>query len=132
MSSGAPVRSARTAGPAATLLRSPKNFTSTHYAFKNYRLTEKKKLFVAAYKKRKIKTGINPYILNIEELATIWHFPMSHVKTPLLQKTGGKRAEPPINLPIEELVQSPLKKKTAPTDVGEEQPPEVPPEVMYG
>lgn len=109
----------------------PKNFTSTHYAFKNYRLTEKKKSFVAAYKKRKIKTGVNPYILNIEELATVWHFPLPLVKTPLLQKTGGKRAEPPINLPIEEMVQSPLKKKiVAPSP--EEQPPEVPPEAMYG
>jgi len=110
----------------------PKDFTSTHYAFKNYRLAEKKKLFISAYKKRKIKTGKNPYILNIEELATVWHFPLPLVKTPLLQKTGGKRAEPPINLPIEEMVESPLKKKSLGPLSEEEKPPEPPPELRYG
>jgi len=40
-------------------------------------------------------------VFNIEELATVWHFPMSYVKTPLVQKTQGKRAEPPSGLPVE-------------------------------
>ena len=103
----------------------PKGFTSAHYAFKNYRLSWKKKLFAASYKKRKIKTGINPYILNIEELATVWHFPLPLVKTPLLQKTGGKRAEPPINLPIEEMTESPLRRRVQETPEAEleEKPP---------
>lgn len=39
--------------------------------------------------------------MNIEELATIWHFPMSHVKTPLVTKALTKQAEPPVGLPIE-------------------------------
>lgn len=54
---------------------------------------------MSAYKTRKIDN--EPYILNIEELATVWHFPLPYVKTPLLQKAGIKRSEPPINLPIE-------------------------------
>ncbi|HSR89049.1 MAG TPA: hypothetical protein VLK22_01440 [Candidatus Udaeobacter sp.] len=70
-----------------------------------------KNQFVSAFKKRKIKIGKNPFILNIEELATLWHFPLPLVKAPLLQKTASKRAEPPINLPIEEVVESPLRKK---------------------
>ena len=41
--------------------------------------------------------------MNIEELATLWHFPLPFVKTPLLQHTTAKRAEPPLNLPIESL-----------------------------
>ena len=62
-----------------------------------------KKLLMKAYKKRKLKIGSNPFILNIEELATIWHFPMSHVATPLLQKAKLKTAEPPSGLPVENL-----------------------------
>ncbi len=56
---------------------------------------------VSAFKKRKMKIKTDPYILNIEELATVWHFPMPTVKAPLIQKAGGKRSEPPTNLPIE-------------------------------
>ncbi len=97
--------------------------TTAHYAFKNYRILEIKKKFVSAFKKRKIKIGGNPYILNIEELATLWHFPLPLVKTPLLQKTASKRAEPPINLPIEEMTESPLRRK-----VKEEELPEAPEE----
>lgn len=89
----------------------PVSATNAHYAFKNYRISELKRKFVSAYKKRKIKVGKNSYILNIQELATLWHFPLPLVKTPLLQKTASKRAEPPINLPIEEMTESPLRRK---------------------
>ncbi len=85
--------------------------TTAHYAFKNSRTLALKNRFVGSFKKRKIKTGKNPYILNLEELATLWHFPLPLVKTPLLQKTASKRAEAPINLPIEEMMESPLRKK---------------------
>lgn len=71
------------------------------YFFKEWRTNFHKTIMMGAYKRRKIKTGKNPFILNIEELATIWHFPMSHVKTPLVQKAEGKRAEPPASLPVE-------------------------------
>lgn len=39
-------------------------------------------------------------ILNIEELATIWHFPAVTVLTPQVKRTEAKRAEPPITLPV--------------------------------
>jgi hypothetical protein len=48
--------------------------------------------------------------MNIEELATIWHFPLPFVKTPLLQKAGAKRAEPPTGLPVE-WSEMPLKRR---------------------
>jgi hypothetical protein len=66
--------------------------------------------FVAAYKKRKNDFNCPAYILNIEELATIWHFPLPFVKTPLVQKAGAKRAEPPMGLPVE-FTESPLRRK---------------------
>lgn len=68
----------------------------------NKKKTEaRKRLLIQAYKKRKMNVGANPFILNIEELATVWHFPMSDVKTPLLQKASLKTAEPPTGLPVE-------------------------------
>jgi len=71
--------------------------------------TNKKKLvktnaLLKAYKKRKLGTGGNPFIFNIEELATVWHFPMSHVQTPLVQKAASKTAAPPVGLPVESVI----------------------------
>ena len=40
-----------------------------------------------------------PVFLNVEELATIWHFPSSSVKTPSIDRVPSKRAEAPLNLP---------------------------------
>jgi hypothetical protein len=41
-----------------------------------------------------------PMILNTEELATIYHFPGSAVRTPNLKRIPSKRADAPSNLPI--------------------------------
>ena len=79
----------------------PKSTISTNYFWKGSRGERRQTLMMSAYKKRKMKSGGNPFIFNIEELATIWHFPMSSVKTPLLQKTEFKKAEPPSGLPME-------------------------------
>lgn len=79
----------------------PKYGVFLYYFFKERRRSWRRALLMQAYKKRKIKTGGNPFVLNIEELATIWHFPMSHVKTPLVQKASGKTSEPPSGLPVE-------------------------------
>ena len=80
------------------------------YAFKHKRIAQKKNLLMKAYKKRKLKVGSSPFVLNIEELATLWHFPMSHVKTPLVQKAGSKRAEPPSSLPVESIFSTVVEK----------------------
>ena len=86
--------------PSANSL-APTYGVSASYFLKDWRINYRKNLLFKAYRKRKLKIGSNPFILNIEELATIWHFPMSHIKTPLLQKAQVKQAEPPIGLPIE-------------------------------
>ncbi len=44
----------------------------------------------------------NPFILNTEELATIFHFPGNVSATPTLTKIASKKSEPPANLPIKE------------------------------
>lgn len=107
----------------------PHAITETHYLFKDSRLNKMKTKYAEAYKKRKLKTGASPYILNIEELATIWHFPLPFVKTPLMQKAETKRGEPPTNLPVENMSNR-LKlsppKKTESEPVEEVLPPELP------
>jgi len=40
-------------------------------------------------------------VLNIEELATIFHFPAGVVRAPKLQTVYSRKGEPPVNLPIE-------------------------------
>ena len=40
------------------------------------------------------------YILNTEELATIWHFPGQILKVPTLERIESKEASPPPNLPM--------------------------------
>ena len=40
------------------------------------------------------------YILNTEELATIWHFPGQILKVPTLERIESKEASPPTNLPV--------------------------------
>jgi len=41
-----------------------------------------------------------PFVLNIEELATVFHFPSESIKTPLTPKVEAKKSEPPRGLPI--------------------------------
>jgi hypothetical protein len=56
---------------------------------------------MTAYKFRSDARGRLPHILNTEELASIWHFPVeASVKAPLVQKAPGRKAEPPAGLPI--------------------------------
>lgn len=75
--------------------------TSAHYLFvearKNIRCTK----LVKAYKKRSTWAGLFEFILNTEELATLWHFPVMTVKTPLYKRLEAKRAQPPSYLPTE-------------------------------
>ena len=40
------------------------------------------------------------FVLNTEELATIYHFPGSVAKTPTISRIESKKGEPPTALPI--------------------------------
>jgi hypothetical protein len=83
-------------------LKPDMNITATKavYFFTKYRINTKKTKFMNAYKQRSSSIGRTEKILNIEELATLWHFPVESVaKAPLIQKAPGRKAEPPIHLP---------------------------------
>ncbi len=81
--------------------------TTASYFFKNSRLNRRKTNIINNYKSRDRTAGSTPGLLNTEELASIWHFPVeSAVKAPMIQKTPGKKAEAPMSLPVGEEVVS--------------------------
>ncbi len=46
------------------------------------------------------KVSRKPFVLNTEELATIFHFPGRVLETPTFKRIDSKKTEPPANLPI--------------------------------
>jgi hypothetical protein len=70
------------------------------YFWMRWVYTTKQKRLMSAYQSRSWGVGATPFFLNVEELATIWHFPSIAIKAPLVKKSESKRAEPPTGLPI--------------------------------
>ncbi len=85
-----------------------KTRTKIHYILRRRRLYLKKRRIFKNYKTMfppipafntiVKKTGL--FVLNIEELATIFHFP-NQLDAPRVYQVGSKKGEPPLNLPIE-------------------------------
>lgn len=74
--------------------------TTSAYFFQKKHLNRKKNRILKNYIKRSATAGRKTTILNVEEIATVWHFPLdASVKAPLVQKTPGKKAEAPMSLP---------------------------------
>jgi hypothetical protein len=68
--------------------------------FKDSKLLKKKKIIYQYYRERNLfGMAVMRYVLNTEELATIYHFPDVGVRAPLLPKVEAKRGEPPVGLP---------------------------------
>ncbi len=85
-----------------------KTFTKTVYFRQGPRLNVKKNNIFRAYVGRSDGMGINPGIYNIEELATLWHFPVeANVKASLVQKAPGRKADAPSSLPLASTLTAP-------------------------
>lgn len=87
-------------------LKPDANYTMTKAEYFNQtrRIITKKNNIINNYVRRLAGEGRLPGILNIEELATLWHFPVeASVQSPLLQKAPGRKAEAPSSLPISAL-----------------------------
>jgi hypothetical protein len=71
--------------------------------FRNIRSHFRKMRIVWRYKLRlSLPGGITPkYMLNVEELATIFHFPGQIVKAPIMPRVESKKAPAPAGLPVE-------------------------------
>jgi len=76
--------------------------TAANYFFVKQRIAWRQNLLYLGYYFRSSGRGRYPYILNTEELATIWHFPLKETQAPLLSKATSKKAEPPAGLPQRE------------------------------
>jgi hypothetical protein len=77
-----------------------KTGTSTAYFFRTSNLNARKNKILHNYIRRSASAGRRRGLLNVEELATIWHFPNEGVvKAPMIQKAPGRKSEPPMTLP---------------------------------
>ncbi|MFA6215074.1 MAG: hypothetical protein WC768_00725 [Patescibacteria group bacterium] len=79
-----------------------KTFTGGIFWFKERRLIHRKNKILYRYKNRGhwLEPGHYGQIMNSEELASVYHFPVMTVKAPLVKKTEAKKAEPPMSLPV--------------------------------
>ena len=67
----------------------------------DWKLKKKKRHFYKGYKNRDIHIGNPMFVMNVEEIATIYHFPITtKAVAASIEKTASKRAQPPANLPI--------------------------------
>jgi len=84
----------------------PDNKTDFDYPWQDLtggRLAKKKKDIFREYIQRarfESRHNVEDFILNTEELATIYHFPGSSVETPNLPRIPSTKAQPPSNLPL--------------------------------
>lgn len=77
--------------------------TKSAYFRKKSRLIRKKRNTLNAYIERSDSLGAKPGVFNIEELATLWHFPIEASSgSAMLQKVPGKKATAPASLPIDD------------------------------
>jgi len=80
-----------------------KTVTTANYFNVEKRTNAKKRKLMQGYKDRDGSLGRKMGTYNVEELATLWHFPVEAVvKAPLVQKAPGRKSEPPMSLPYGE------------------------------
>ena len=100
-----------------------KTKTKIEWLFVKMRTNWRRSRLIRAYRNRSFIAGHASFILNTEELASLWHFPSKYIRTPLLQKTESKKVQAPAALPVmqdigtnEEQAQEELRKqlKTVP------------------
>jgi len=72
--------------------------TADRWPFKKNKEYKKKRFLFSKYKNRSLP--MTAFILNTEELATIYHLPDIGVRSPLLPRVEAKKGEPPVGLPI--------------------------------
>lgn len=73
---------------------------SIDYLFKNSRNYLRKRSIFTKFKNRDTR-DTKKFILNIEELATVYHIPGKVVSAPFMPRIEAKKGEPPSSLPIE-------------------------------
>ncbi|MFC1632958.1 hypothetical protein ACFL1U_02345, partial [Patescibacteria group bacterium] len=83
---------------------SPKTMaTSVKTMMPTSRLLKRKNNLLRGYKDRSMFLGSASYVLNVEAIATVFHFPDITVQAPLVKTMEAKEAAPPANIPTAEL-----------------------------
>lgn len=96
-----------------------KTTTKAEYFLKQSRINHKQRSILHSFKHRSAHRGLgHGFIMNTEELATLYHFPVVTVKAPMVKKIEVKKAEPPFVLPV--MGQGYLKPVSAPLESTEE------------
>lgn len=72
--------------------------TSAYYFLTELRKAIRKRSILRKYKRREFDR--KGYVLNTEELATVFHFPTIEVKAPLVPRVEAKKSKPPSGLPV--------------------------------
>lgn len=76
----------------------PRSKTFALYYYTESRLSYRQRRVLQEYRDRNM--GIK-FVFNVEELATVFHFPDISVTSPMVQRVEAKKGEAPANLPIE-------------------------------
>ena len=74
--------------------------TITKGLFKNRRITWRKRMIYERYCDMMFTHSKKQSILNVEELATVYHFPIAAVGTTELEKIPSRKGGPPASLPM--------------------------------
>lgn len=72
--------------------------TSAYYFLTEFRKAIRKRKLLRKYKRREFDE--KGYVLNVEELATIFHFPTIEVKAPVAPRVEARKSKPPSGLPM--------------------------------
>lgn len=76
------------------------NSPEDDYFWQVWRYASDQNSIMEGYVNRSTEIGATPFVLNTEELATLWHFPTMYSKVPLIKKTVAKRGEAPTDTPF--------------------------------
>ncbi|MEX1014641.1 MAG: hypothetical protein WDZ80_05780 [Candidatus Paceibacterota bacterium] len=74
--------------------------TIARQPFKKRKIIRKKRQLFAFARVREFPRKFS--VFNVEELATLYHFPIGGVKSPILRRVTNKKGGPPVDLPIDE------------------------------
>jgi len=80
------------------LVPNSKTKTSAYYFLTEIRKAIRKRKILRKYKRREFDE--KGFVLNTEELATIFHFPTFEVRAPVAPRIEAKKGKPPTGLPV--------------------------------